>query len=58
MTLKQAVKALGGPSAAAKASGILRTSIIYWMKNGVPHFRKADADRIVGLAEQSRKEAA
>jgi predicted peroxiredoxin len=57
MTLKQAVKILGGASAAAKASGIGRTVIIYWMKQGVPHFRQTDKEKIILLAEQARKEA-
>ncbi len=57
MTFKQAVKALGGPSGAAKASGVARTVIIYWLARGVSRFRKADADRIISLAEQLRKAA-
>ena len=55
MTFKQAVKALGGPSGAAKASGIARTVIIYWLKNGVSRFRKADGEMIVALAEQFKR---
>jgi hypothetical protein len=55
MTFKQAVRALGGPSGAAKASGVARTVIIYWLKRGVSRFRKDDEALIISLAEQSRK---
>lgn len=58
MTFKQAVKLLGGASAAAKASNVARTVIIYWMKNGVSRFRKEDGDKIIWLAKQRRKETA
>lgn len=53
MTLKQAVKKLGGPSGAAAKSGIPRTSIIYWLTlKDPPKWRKADIDYIVLLAGQ------
>jgi hypothetical protein len=53
MTLKQAVKKLGGPSAAAQKSGSPRTSIIYWasVKNP-PKWRQIEIDRIIELAKQ------
>lgn len=57
MTFKQAVRTLGGPREASKLSGVARTVIIYWLKNGVSRFRKADEARIISLAEQ-RKAAA
>jgi hypothetical protein len=53
MTLKQAIKKLGGPSAASQKSGSARTSIIYWasVKNP-PKWRKVEIDRIIDLAKQ------
>lgn len=53
MTLKQAIKRLGGASAAAQKSGSPRTSIIYWasVKNP-PKWRQVEIDRIIALAEQ------
>lgn len=58
MTFKQAVKALGGPRETSRLSGVARTVILYWLKNGVSRFRKADEDKIIGLAEQQKKAAA
>ena len=52
MTLKQAVKKLGGPFRAASISGVPRTNIIYWMKVAVPKWRQSDADKIIALAQQ------
>lgn len=57
MTFKQAVKALGGPREASRLSGVARTVIIYWLKNGVSRFRKADEENIIALAEQRQKAA-
>jgi len=57
MTFKQAVRALGGPREAAKLSGVARTVIIYWLKNGVSRFRKNDEAAIIALAEQKRRVA-
>ena len=54
MTFRQAVKYLGGPSGAAKASGVARTVIIYWLANGVSRFRQAEADRIIAIAEMEK----
>jgi len=58
MTLKQAVAKLGGPSAVAAATGIARTSIIYWI--GVkkpPSWRQTDIQRIIDLAERKEEAA-
>lgn len=53
MTLKQAVKKLGGASAAALKSGSPRTSILYWMSlKVVPKWRQPEVDAIIRLAEQ------
>lgn len=50
MDLKQAVDLLGGPTDAARLSGIKRTSIHYWLEKGAPNWRKPDVDRLVDLA--------
>ena len=51
MTLKQAVKKLGGASKAAKAVGIPRTTVIYWMKGKTPPmWRQPDIGRIIAMA--------
>lgn len=55
MTFEQAVADLGGPSGAARLSGVARTVIIYWLENGVSRFRKADERKIIRLAQQSSK---
>jgi hypothetical protein len=57
MTFKQAVKVLGGPSGASKASGVARTVIIYWLREGVSKFRKEDERRIIRLAEEKAASA-
>ncbi len=57
MTLKQAIKQLGGVKAAADLAGLSRTSIYYWLKVTPPKWRKADIARIIDLAQQ-QKEAA
>lgn len=57
MTLKQAVKKLGGPFRAAAISGVPRTNIIYWMRVTVPKWRQPEADKIIALAQQSRETA-
>lgn len=52
MTLKQAVKKLGGPSKAAAKSGIGRTNINYWLKaKNLPRWREADIAKIIDLAK-------
>ena len=51
MTLKQAVKKLGGPSGAAKVSGIPRTTLVHWLTLKVPpKWRETDLNKIVELA--------
>ena len=57
MTLKQALKALGGTSNAARQTGIPRTVLLYWQKHGAPHYRKTDVDKVIEAAKK-QKEAA
>ena len=51
MDLKEAVEILGGPTDAARLSGIKRTSIHYWLEKGAPVWRQSDVDRLVDLAK-------
>ena len=52
MTLKQAVKKLGGPSAVAYATGIPRTTLVHWLKiKTPPAWRKRDVEYIIHCAE-------
>jgi DNA-binding transcriptional regulator YdaS (Cro superfamily) len=53
MTLKQAVKKLGGPSKVARLIGISRTTLIYWLTTGVPGWRKGNADAIIAMAQET-----
>lgn len=55
MNLNEAVRTLGGAAATARRSGVARTVIMYWMKNGVSRFRKADEAKIIQLAEHLSK---
>ena len=50
MTLKEAVKMLGGPTATARLTQIGRTHINYWLKSGYPAWRKPEVDRIISVA--------
>ncbi len=50
MDLKEAVAILGGPTDAARISGIKRTVIHYWMEKGAPAWRQADVARLIDLA--------
>ncbi len=52
MTLKQAVRKLGGPSKVATIAGVPRTSIIYWMSKKPPKWRQEDVAKIIAAAEQ------
>ncbi len=51
MELKQAVDLLGGPTDAARLSGIKRTVIHYWLDNGAPAWRKPDVAKLISLAK-------
>ena len=52
MTFKQAVRKLGGPSGAAKAGGIPRTTLVHWLKcKEPPKWRQAEVDKIIELAK-------
>jgi hypothetical protein len=57
MDLKDAVAALGGPTAAAAASGIGRTHIQYWLRVGAPEWRKPEVAKIVWIAKKATKAA-
>ena len=52
MELKQAVALLGGPTDAARLSGIKRTVIHYWLDRGAPEWRKPDVAKLIGLAKR------
>ena len=51
MTLKQAIKKLGGPSAAARAIGVRRTTLVYWTQRKPPFWRTHDIQRLIAIAE-------
>lgn len=52
MTFKKAVKILGGPRRTSRISGVARTVLIYWLKNGPNRFRQTEVDRILSLAAE------
>jgi hypothetical protein len=58
MTFKQAVKHLGGPLEVSRLTGVARTVIIYWLEHGVSRFRQNEAEKIIALAEQDKREIA
>jgi DNA-binding transcriptional regulator YdaS (Cro superfamily) len=55
MTLKQAVRKLGGASKVAAIVGVPRTSVIYWMNSKKPpKWRQAEVAKIIALAGEQQ----
>ncbi len=59
MTLKQAVRILGGTTKAAKMAGVTKANLHYWLRlRRAPAWRRAEVTTILALAANAQRQEA
>ncbi len=54
VSVDRVIAALGGVTAAAKATGLGRTVLQYWKKHGAPSYRRGDVARLHAAVPRSQ----